>query len=138
MTVIPCAMNFFLIDVSSVQYFVQIVKIYCKACIIVTYYEKSMMWYFKGKCDMTDVVKPRNLVRFAPSKNDNARLISPSNRHCLLSYNKKGQRFFPLRLSKYCGYLQLSFSFAKVIYSNISRISPCSKLHHPFVDQLST
>ena len=40
-------------------------------------FEESMMWYFKGKCDMTDVVKPRNLVRFAPSKNDNARLIFP-------------------------------------------------------------
>ena len=45
----------------------------------------EMMWYSKGKCDMTDVMKPRNLVHFAPSKNDNAPLISPSNRHCLLS-----------------------------------------------------
>ena len=58
---------------------------------------------------MTDVVKPRNLVCFAPSKNDNAPLISPSNRHCLLSYDKKGQRFFPLCISNFRGYLQLSF-----------------------------
>ena len=87
---------------------------------------------------MTDVVKPRNLVRFAPSKNDNARLISPLIAIAYFRTIKKAKDFFPLRLSKYCGYLQLSFSFAKVIYSNISRISPCSKLHHPFVDQLST